>query len=159
MVRLMAYSTHKTTLGFLKMNNTYKLLGLGILALGLAACQSTPRQFNGTVGYQVESQTADSATIAYTLAGRQNQQLDEAKLQRACQKVLGTSNIYKLSILSINEIANPQKNVEYGRQIGHSRTSVGLSNTPGLYSDQDYATLQALDARPSTLRVVRYTCS
>lgn len=141
------------------MNNTYKLLGLGFIALALSACQSTPRQFNGTVGYQVESQTADSATLSYTLAGRQNQQLDETKLQRACQKVLGTSKTYKLNLLSVNEIANPQKDVEFGRQIGNSRTSVGLSNTPGLYSDQDYATMQALDARPSTLRVVRYTCS
>ena len=141
------------------MNNTYKLLGLGFIALALSACQSTPRQFNGTVGYQVETQTADSATLSYTLAGRQNQQLDETKLQRACQKVLGTSKTYKLHLLSINEIANPQKDVEFGRQIGNSRTSVGLSNTPGLYSDQDYATMQALDARPSTLRVVRYSCS
>ena len=54
---------------------------------------------------------------------------------------------------------NPQQDVEFGRQIGQSRTSVGLSNTQGLYSDQDYATRQALEARPSTLRVVRYTCS
>lgn len=145
--------------GTLKMNNTYKLLGFGFLVLGLAACQSTPRQFNGNVGYQIESQTADTATMAYTLAGRQNQQLDETKLQRACQKVLGTSKTYKLSILSVNEIVNPQQDVEFGRQIGQSRTSVGLSNTQGLYSDQDYATRQALEARPSTLRVVRYTCS
>ena len=49
--------------GTLKMNNTYKLLGLGFLVLGLAACQSTPRQFNGNVGYQIESQTADLSLI------------------------------------------------------------------------------------------------
>ena len=63
------------------MNNTYKLLGLGFMALGLAACQSTPRQYNGNVGYQIESQSANSATLAYTLSGRKNQTVDETKLQ------------------------------------------------------------------------------
>ncbi|CAB1214354.1 hypothetical protein [Acinetobacter bouvetii] len=142
------------------MNNRYKLLGLGFIALGLVACQSTPRQYNGNVGYQVESQSNGSATLAYTLAGRQNQQMDESKLQRACQKVLGGNKQYKIAILSISEIANPAiQTPEYGRQLGHSRTSIGLSNTPDLYNSEDYATRQALEARPATLRVVRYTCS
>ncbi|EXV40830.1 hypothetical protein ABTE62_18850, partial [Acinetobacter baumannii] len=37
--------------------------------------------------------------------------------------------------------------------------SFGLSNTPSLNNGEDYATRQALEARPSTLKVVRYTCS
>ena len=142
------------------MNNTYKLLGLGFMALGLAACQSTPLQYNGNVGYQIESQSPNSATLAYTLAGRQNQQVDERKLQRACQKVLGLNKQYKIDILSISEIANPAiQTPQYGRQLGQSRTSVSLSNTPDLYNSEDMATRQALEARPSTLSVVRYTCS
>lgn len=141
------------------MNNIYKLLGLSVLALGLAACQTTARQYNGTVGYQVEHQTDSTATIAYTLSGRKNQAFDESKLQNACTKVLGGNKKYTLKILSINEIINPETNVEFGRQIGNSRTSIGLSNTPNLHNSEDYATRQALDARPSTLQVVRYTCS
>jgi hypothetical protein len=141
------------------MNNIYKLLGLGFVALGLAACQSTPRQYNGSVGYQIENKTDSTATLAYTLAGRQNQQLDENKLQKACQKVLGASKTYKLSVLSINEIENPVQDVEFGRQLGQSRTSIGLSNTPDLYNSEDYATRQALNARPAVLHIVRYTCS
>ena len=142
------------------MNNTYKLLGLGFMALGLAACQSTPLQYNGNVGYQIESQSPNSATLAYTLAGRQNQQVDERKLQRACQKVLGLNKQYKIDILSISDIANPAiQTPQYGRQLGHSRTSVSLSNTPDLYNSEDMETRQALEARPSTLSVVRYTCS
>lgn len=142
------------------MNNTYKLLGLGFMALGLAACQSTPLQYNGNVGYQIESQSPNSATLAYTLASRQNQQVDERKLQRACQKVLGLNKQYKIDILSISDIANPAiQTPQYGRQLGHSRTSVSLSNTPDLYNSEDMATRQALEARPSTLSVVRYTCS
>lgn len=129
-------------------------------AFGLSACQSTPRQYNGNVGYQIETQSSNSATLAYTLAGRQNQSMDENKLQRACQKVLGTHQQYKLSILSINEIANTAvQSEQFGRQIGQSRTNIGLSNTPDLHNSENYATRQSLEARPSTLRVVRYTCS
>ncbi|MFN0296998.1 hypothetical protein ACKVE0_05580 [Acinetobacter albensis] len=129
-------------------------------ALGLSACQSTPRPYNGNVGYQIENQSSNSATLAYTLAGRQNQNMDETKLQRACQKVLGMNKQYTINLLTTNEIANPALQTEkFGRQIGQSRTSIGLSNTPDLHNSEDYATRQALDARPSTLRVVRYTCS
>ena len=143
------------------MKKTVQFLGLGFIALGLAACQSTPQQYNGQVGYRVESQTADSATLAYPLAGRQNQDLDAKNLQRACQKVLGTNKTFKLQILSVNEVANPaaMASESYGRQIGNSRTSIGLSNTPDLHNGEDYATRQALEARPSTLRIVRYSCS
>lgn len=137
------------------------LLGLGFVILGLSACQTTPRQYNGVTGYQIENQTADTVTLAYTLAGRANQQLDANKLQRACQKVLGTNKTYKISVLSINEIANPAAipDEQYGVQLGHSRTSIGLSNTQSVNSSENYATRQALEARPSTLHVVRYTCS
>ena len=142
------------------MNNTYKLLGLGFMALGLAACQSTPRQYNGNVGYQIESQSANSATLAYTLSGRKNQTVDETKLQRACQKVLGLNKQYKVDILSISEIANPAiQTPEYGRQLGESSTTLSLSNTPDLHNRENMATREALEARPTTLSVVRYTCS
>ena len=142
------------------MKMAYKLLALGMAAITLTACQSAPRAYNGQSGYQIESKSADSATLAYTLAGRQNQQLDENKLQRACQKVLGVNKTFKLSILSVNEIANPALQTEqYGRQLGQSRTSIGLSNTPDLYNNENIANRQSLDARPSTLYVVRYMCS
>ncbi len=67
---------------------------------------------------------------------------------------------FKLNILSINEIANPATTAQqYGRQIGNSRASFGLSNTPDLRNTDDLGAQNALDARPATLRVVRYTCS
>ena len=143
------------------MNNTYKLLGLAFLSFGLAACQSAPHAYNGNVGYQIESQSATSATLAYTLAGRKNQELDKVKLQRACQKVLGLNKSYKISVLSTDEIPNPTAipQEKYGVQLGKSRTSIGLSDTPSLTNSEDYATRQALNTRPSTLNVVRYTCS
>ena len=138
-----------------------KLFTIGCCTTFLAACQSTPQTYNGHAGYQIEAQNATSATLAYTLAGRQNQQLDENKLQRACQKVLGINKTFKLSILSINEIANPAaaQTEQFGRQIGNSRASFGLSNTPDLRNSDNLGAQQALDARPATLRVVRYTCS
>ena len=138
-----------------------KILSLGCIILGLAACQTTPRHYNGTTGYQIESQTANSAVLAYTLAGRSDRKLDIDKLQRACQKVLGPNKSYKISVLSINEIANPaaMPQDKYAVQLGKSRTSIGLSNTPSLTNGEDYATRQALDTRPSILSVVRYRCS
>nr|WP_257230958.1 hypothetical protein [Acinetobacter sp. YH12027] len=142
------------------MKNIYKVLSLGIVAMSMAACQSTPRAFNGQTGFQIESKSANSATLAYTLAGRQNQQLDANKLQRACQKALNTQKTYKLQILSVNEIANPAlENTQYGRQIGNTRANFGLSNTPDLRNSENLGARDALDARPATLRVVRYTCS
>lgn len=143
------------------MKKIITLLGISFTALGLAACQSTPRQYNGATGYQIENKTATTATIAYTLSGRANRDLDESKLQRACQKTLNTTKNYKLNILSTNEIPNPNfaQNNQQAVQLGHSRTSFGLSNTQSYNSSEDMATRQALDARPSTLHVVRYTCS
>lgn len=136
-------------------------LGLGCLMLGLTACQTTPRQYNGVTGYQIENQSSNSATLAYTLSGGADRDLDEDKLQRACKKVLGENKSYKIAVLSVNEIINPQtaSNDQKGVQLGHSRTSFGLSNTPNLNNSEDYATRQALETRPSTLHVVRYTCS
>ena len=117
-------------------------------ALVLAACQSSPHQYNGTTGYQIENKTATSATVAYTLAARSNSDLDEKKLQHACKQILGADKTYKLAVLSVNEIANPIQQEQYG-----------VSNSPDLNNSEGYATRQALEARPSTLKVVRYTCS
>ena len=138
-----------------------KITSLGLVVLALAACQTTPRQYNGVTGYQIENQSNNTATLAYTLSGRADRDLDADKLQRACQKVLGANKTYQISVLSVNEIINPQKTNkdQTGVQLGHSRTSFGLSNTPSLNNGEDYATRQALETRPSTLHVVRYTCS
>lgn len=138
-----------------------KITSLGLVVLALAACQTTPRQYNGVTGYQIENQSSNTATLAYTLSGRADRDLDSDKLQRACQKVLGANKTYKISVLSVNEIINPQTTDkdQTGVQLGHSRTSFGLSNTPSLNNGEDYTTRQALETRPSTLHVVRYTCS
>ncbi|ENV11354.1 MULTISPECIES: hypothetical protein [Acinetobacter] len=128
-------------------------------ALVLAACQSSPHQYNGTTGYQIENKTATSATVAYTLAARSNSDLDEKKLQHACKQILGADKTYKLAVLSVNEIVNPTQQEQYGVKIGNSRATFGLSNSPDLNNSEGYATRQALETRPSTLKVVRYTCS
>ena len=125
----------------------------------VAACQSTPHQYNGVTGYEIENKTATSATLAYTLAARGNSEVDEKKLQHACKQVLGMGKNYKISILSSNEIMNPTKQEQYGVQIGNSRATFGLSNSPDLNNTEGYATRQALETRPTTLKVVRYTCS
>ena len=125
----------------------------------VAACQSTPHQYNGVTGYKIENKTATSATLAYTLAARGNSEVDEKKLQHACKQVLGMEKTYKISILSVNEIMNPTKQEQYGVQLGNSRATFGLSNSPDLNNSEGYATRQALETRPTTLQVVRYTCS
>lgn len=143
------------------MKKTHQILAFTLVSMALSACQTTPRQYNGMTGYQIENQSTNSATLAYTLAGRKDQQLDKNKLIRACQKVLGTKQNYQINVLSVNEIINPslgqkdQKNIK----LGQTRTSFGLSNTQTSTSSEDYATRQALETRPSTLSVVRYTCS
>jgi len=141
--------------------NKITMASLGLVVLALSACQTTPRQYNGVTGYQIENQSNNSATLAYTLSGRADRDLDNDKLQRACKKVLGENKTYKISVLSVNEIINPQiaSTEQNGVQLGHSRTSFGLSNTQSVNSSENYATRQALDTRPSTLHVVRYTCS
>ena len=125
----------------------------------VAACQSTPHQYNGVTGYKIENKTTTSATLAYTLAARGNSEVDEKKLQHACKQVLGMEKTYKISILSVNEIMNPTKQEQYGVQLGNSRATFGLSNSPDLNNTEGYATRQALETRPTTLQVVRYTCS
>ena len=125
----------------------------------VAACQSTPHQYNGVTGYKIENKTTTSATLAYTLAARGNRDVDEKKLQHACKQVLGMEKTYKISILSSNEIMNPTKQEQYGVQLGNSRATFGLSNSPDLNNTEGYATRQALETRPTTLQVVRYTCS
>ena len=125
----------------------------------VAACQNTPHQYNGVTGYEIENKTATSATLAYTLAARGNSEVDEKKLQHACKQVLGMEKTYKISILSVNEIMNPTKQEQYGVQLGNSRATFGLSNSPDLNNTEGYATRQALETRPTTLKVVRYTCS
>ena len=125
----------------------------------VAACQSTPHQYNGVTGYKIENKTPTSATLAYTLAARGNSDVDEKKLQHACKQVLGMEKTYKISILSVNEIMNPTKQEQYGVQLGNSRATFGLSNSPDLNNTEGYATRQALETRPTTLKVVRYTCS
>ena len=125
----------------------------------VAACQSTPHQYNGVTGYKIENKTTTSATLAYTLAARGNSDVDEKKLQHACKQVLGMEKTYKISILSVNEIMNPTKQEQYGVQLGNSRATFGLSNSPDLNNSEGYATRQALETRPTTLKVVRYTCS
>lgn len=140
----------------MKKTNLFLIISSAVL---ITACQSTPHQFNGVTGYQIENKTTTSATIAYTLAARNNQDLDEKKLQHACNQVLGIGKTYKISILSVNEIINTAQQEQYGVKLGNSRATFGLSNSPDFNNSKGYATRQALETRPSTLKVVRYTCS
>ena len=140
----------------MKKTNLFLIISSAVL---ITACQSTPHQFNGVTGYQIENKTTTSATIAYTLAARNNQDLDEKKLQHACNQVLGIGKTYKISILSVNEIINTVEQEQYGVKLGNSRATFGLSISPDFNNSEGYATRQALETRPSTLKVVRYTCS
>jgi len=122
---------------------------------------SSSKRSVGNTGYQIESQDNNSATLVYTLAGRVERKLDEDKLQRACQKVLNNNKTYQLKLLSVNEIANPAAAApeQQGIKLGKLNTSFSLSDTPNLNNSEGYATRQALETKPSTLRVVRYTCT
>ena len=134
------------------------LLGLTIGTLGLTACQTAPQQFNGQTGYEILERSENTATLSYTLAGRPSQ--DENRLQAACRQVLGSSKSYNIQIINSQEIVNPTpEQVQYGRQLGDSRTQISLSNTPDLYNSENPGAREALDARPTTVRVIRYTCS
>ena len=138
-----------------------EMIGSCLIVLMLTACQSVPRQHNGATGYQIENKSENFATISYTLSARANQNIDEHKLQRTCQQVLGHTQQYKTTILSVNEIANPNYKTQETQQvqIGQSRTSFGLSNTQSLYSNEDYNTRLSLETKPSLLRVVRFNCT
>ena len=99
------------------------LLGLTIGTLGLTACQTAPQQFNGQTGYEILERSENSATLSYTLAGRPSQ--DENRLQAACRQVLGTTKSYNIQIINSQEIVNPTpEQVQYGRQLGDSRTQI-----------------------------------
>ncbi|EXB25917.1 hypothetical protein J537_2256 [Acinetobacter baumannii 1437282] len=140
----------------MKKTNLFFLVSSTLL---IAACQSSPHQYNGVTGYQIENKTKTSATIAYTLAAHSNRDIDEKKLQHACKQVLGAEKNYKISVLSVNEIMNPTQQEQYGVKLGNSRATFGLSNSPDFNNSEGYATRQALEARPATLKVVRYNCS
>lgn len=126
----------------------------------LAACQTKPQPYNGMAGYEIESVSPNTATLRYTLAANSKSQNEQKKLHRACQQVLGLNKNFNIQILSSSEIDNHQTQAtSTGLRIGQSKTSFGLSNTPSSNNSEDYSTRQALENRPSTLKVVRYTCS
>ena len=140
------------------MKRTTVILALAASSFMLSACQMAPHQFNGKSGYEILERSGNTATLSYTLSGRPNQ--DERKLQAACQQTLGGSKTYNIQILSTNEISNPTAEQEnYGRQLGNSRTQISLSNTPDLHNSENPGAREALEARPTTMRVIRYTCS
>lgn len=141
------------------MKKTTALFVIISTVLTISACQTTPQQFNGQSGYQVIEKNEDTATINYVLPTRVDKH--PAKLQAACQKVLGSNKQYKIQILSQIEIPNqPVQTTEFGKQLGQSRTNIALSDTLGLYSDNNTATTnQALAVKPNALLSIRYTCS
>ena len=102
-----------------------KATAFAMTILMLTACQTAPRSFNGTTGYQIESKTENQATLVYTLSGRADRDLDVDKLQRACKKVLGENKSYQIAVLSTTEIINPQAvtTEKSGVQLGQSHTS------------------------------------
>jgi hypothetical protein len=125
----------------------------------LAACQTIPKSYNGVSGYQIERQTEQTAILSYTLAAKKNLDLNTKRLQAACQKVLKQPKDYKITVLSEQEIINPQNDKpDQGVQIGKSRATFGLSNIPDHTQADNQATNQALETRPDTLRVIRYSC-
>lgn len=140
------------------MKKIYKVLALGLVSVGLAACQTTAQQYNGRSGYKVIEQTKDTATLAYVLSGSTKN--DERKFQASCQEVLGTNKTYTVKVLTMQEVPNKADNgVGFGRQIGNSRTSISLTDSPSLHDSEGYATRYALDATPTMLRAVTFTCS
>ena len=140
------------------MKRTTVILALAASSFMLSACQTAPHQFNGKSGYEILERSGNTATLSYTLSGRPSQ--DENRLQAACRHVLGNSKTYNIQILSTDEISNPTAEQEnYGRQLGNSRTQISLSNTPDLHNSQNPGAREALEARPTTMRVIRYTCS
>ncbi|TXJ10607.1 MAG: hypothetical protein E6Q25_00050 [Acinetobacter sp.] len=129
--------------------------------LALTACQSTAKSYNGYSGYQIENQTSSTATLNYTLANNSHPEKQQAKLQAACQHVLGKHKRYKITIFNQQEIVAPvAETSQQGITLGQTSTSFGLSQTPRLnHGADDYATHQALETRPRMLKVIRYSCS
>ncbi|MFT4020619.1 MAG: hypothetical protein QM666_03780 [Acinetobacter sp.] len=141
------------------MKMSLKLLALGVLSTGLMACQNLPQAYNGNSGYQIESKTENNAIISYTLAVHANNSANLTKLQNVCKKVLGAHRDYKIAVLSSTEIANPANQPEKtGVQLGKSNATFGLSNS-STSNDNTVALRNALQTHPSTLTVVRYSCS
>lgn len=148
----------------LSKNNLRKFPSLLLIsvvgAMLLAGCSSMPSAYNGVTGYQILEKNTDSARLSYTLAARSNQALDQRKLQGACQKVLGAGKSYQIEILNVQENANPRADeTKYGVNLPKTKATFALSNTQALYSNDDLATRQALEAQPSTLSTVVYRCS
>lgn len=140
------------------MNKSISLLGLSTIMLGMTACQNMPQRYNGNSGYQIESQSSQSAVISYTMAVPQNQQPNLKKLENACSKVLSTGHQYNVTILSTNEIANPANMpTQYGVNIGKSQTSFGLVGKTNSIDNPTART--ALNTHPEMLQVIRYQCN
>lgn len=126
----------------------------------LSACQTTAQQFNGKSGYEIVSQSKQTTTLKYTLSANADQAKIQAKLQSACQQVLGSDKTYMINILGSNEVNTQANNPSaQGVNIGQTRATFGLTNTPSLSGADDYASLQGLETQPRTLNVILYTCS
>lgn len=123
----------------------------------LTACQTTSHEFNGQSGYKIIEKGQNYANLSYALSG--NTRHDAAKLQSACKQVLGQHKTYSVKVTNTSEIINSAETTEYGRQIGNSNTKFGLSNTPDHYNSDLSGTKAALEARPSTLRLINFSCS
>ncbi|MFC3901843.1 hypothetical protein SAMN05421749_101506 [Acinetobacter marinus] len=141
----------------IKYSSIFAIISPVVVLLG---CQTTAQQFNGKSGYEVVSQTAQTTTLKYTLSANPDKAKIQAKLQSACQKVLGANKTYKIDILGTSEVNTQASNPPaQGVNIGQTRATFGLSTTPSLSSTDDYATRQALEAQPKTLNVILYTCT
>ena len=128
-----------------------------VLFLG---CQTTAQQFNGKSGYEIVSQSKQTTTLKYTLSANADQAKVQAKLQSACQQVLGSDKTYMINILGSSEVNTQVTNPSaQGVNIGQTRATFGLSNTPSLSGTDDYASRQGLETQPRTLNVILYTCS
>lgn len=137
-----------------------KIFGFSAIAATvfiLAGCQTTAQSFNGKSGYQIIEQGNGHATLSYVLSG--NSRNDQSKFQSACQQVLGNHQQYNVQVVSTSEIINPTHTAEFGRQIGKTNTKFGLSNTPNLYNNDIPGASAGLDAKPTTLRLIRFTCA
>ena len=126
----------------------------------LSACQTTAQQFNGKSGYEIVSQSKQTTTLKYTLSANADQAKIQAKLQSACQQVLGSDKTYMINILGSSEVNTQANNPSaQGVNIGQTRATFGLSNTPSLSGIDDHASRQGLETQPRTLNVILYTCS
>lgn len=133
------------------------LLLIGLATTLITGCQSTAKEFNGQSGFKIIEKGQNTATLSYALGGSTRHDL--AKMQSACQQVLGSNQQYKVQVINSSEIINPQTAPEFGRQIGNSKTKFELSNTPNLYNTDLSSNNAVMEAPPATLRLFRFTCS